>query len=89
MLKGVNGESYNVGNNQMQSISSIVKLFLNISKLKVKVMFKKSKDANYTKDNPQSRCPDIFKIGKTLNWKPKTSVKEGIRKTLTYYKILN
>lgn len=89
MLKGVNGESYNVGNNQMQSISSIVKLFLNISKLKVKVMFKKSKDVNYTKDNPQSRCPDIFKIGKTLNWKPKTSVKEGIRKTLTYYKILN
>ena len=88
MLNGKNGHAYNGGNNEMLSISTISKLFLKISRVPVKILLKKSNDKNYTKDNPQSRCPDLNKINKVKNWKPIISTKQGIKRTLLYYNIL-
>ncbi len=37
-------------------------------------------------DDPRVRQPDITKARKILNWNPKISLREGIRKTVPYFK---
>ena len=90
MFSGENGQSYNVGNDEMFSIRKITQMFIKFSKKKVLIKFKKSSDKNYTKDNPQKRCPDLKKIKKLKgNWKVRRNTEEGITRTLKYYKIIN
>lgn len=36
-------------------------------------------------DDPQRRCPNISQAQKHLNWQPKISLKEGLKKTLQYF----
>ena len=38
------------------------------------------------KDEMSKIYPNISKTKKTLNWKPKTSFKIGLKKTIQYYK---
>jgi len=37
-------------------------------------------------DDPTQRCPDISKARSVLNWEPKESLDDGIRKTVDYFK---
>lgn len=37
-------------------------------------------------DDPKTRCPDISKAKKLLNWQPKVSVDDGLRKTIGWFK---
>lgn len=42
------------------------------------------------KDDPTRRCPDITRAKERLGWQPKTSLEDGLRKTITYFnEILN
>ena len=88
MLNGKNGEAYNVGNDDMISIKDITKKFIKISGTKTKLFFKVNKDKNYTVDNPQNRCPNLKKIKKLNRWKTKVNTKQGILRTLRFYKII-
>lgn len=36
-------------------------------------------------DDPQRRKPDISRAKKYLNWEPKVSLNEGLRKTIEYF----
>lgn len=36
-------------------------------------------------DDPQRRKPDISRAKKYLNWEPKVSLEEGLKKTITYF----
>lgn len=36
--------------------------------------------------DPNRRCPDITIAKEFLNWRPKTSLKEGLIKTINYFK---
>ena len=38
------------------------------------------------KDDPKVRCPDIFLARKLLDWEPTTSLRQGIRKTVPYFR---
>lgn len=38
------------------------------------------------RDDPRRRKPDISRAKKELNWEPKTSLKEGLSKTIAYFK---
>ena len=38
------------------------------------------------KDETKILYPNITKVKKTFNWKPKTSLKFGLQKTIRYYK---
>ena len=88
MFDGKNGESYNVGNDEMISIKDLAKKFIKISNTKTKLIFKLSKDKNYTIDNPQNRCPNLNKLKRINNWKVKTKIDKGILRTLNYYNLL-
>jgi nucleoside-diphosphate-sugar epimerase len=35
--------------------------------------------------DPKRRQPDITRAKAILNWRPKTTLKEGINKTITYF----
>ncbi len=37
-------------------------------------------------DDPKRRCPDISLAKKELNWEPKISLEEGLKKTIEYFK---
>lgn len=87
LINGKNGEAYNIGNNEMISISDVTKSFIKNSKYRVELEFKVSKDRNYTVDNPQNRCPNLNKAKKVKNWKPIIKTQKGILRTLQYYKL--
>lgn len=36
-------------------------------------------------DDPQRRKPDISRAKKYLNWEPKVSLAEGLKKTIAYF----
>ena len=40
------------------------------------------------KDDPVRRCPDIQKAKKYLTWEPKISLKEGLEKTIDYFRCI-
>jgi len=40
-------------------------------------------------DDPKQRSPDITLAKKVLNWKPKVSLRDGLKKTIEYFKGLN
>ncbi|KKL86404.1 hypothetical protein LCGC14_1945050, partial [marine sediment metagenome] len=37
-------------------------------------------------DDPGRRKPDITKAKKSLNWEPRTTLANGLKKTITYFK---
>jgi dTDP-glucose 4,6-dehydratase/UDP-glucuronate decarboxylase len=82
MLKGVPGEAYNVGNDHEVSIRQVADLVSSISG--TPVTFKVSSDPHYLTDNPQRRCPELTKSRTHLGYAPRTSLEEGIRRTLEW-----
>lgn len=88
LLKGENGEAYNVGNPMGESsIKGLAYTLIDLfpeKKLKV-IETQKSTDNNYLKSNISRNCPDITKI-KNLGWAPYYSVPEGFRRTIQSYK---
>jgi len=84
---GKNGEAYNIGTTDEISINELSRKIIKISKKKLSIKYIKNVDNDYTKDNPQRRCPNISKIKNIKNWKPKIKLDIGIKKTLNYYKI--
>lgn len=88
LLKGKNGESYNVGNpNEEYSILELANVLSCVNPnltLKVEQLVQ----ANYKERSNVSRIsPSINKISQ-LGWAPVTSAKEGFSKTITYYQSL-
>ena len=39
-------------------------------------------------DDPRQRCPDIGLAQKLLNWQPRVQLREGLQKTVEYFKQL-
>tara|TARA_B110000027_G_C16095945_1_gene290797 strand:+ start:388 stop:1530 length:1143 start_codon:yes stop_codon:yes gene_type:complete len=84
------GNIYNIGSNHPEiSTIKLAKLVAKISKKILgytgKVIFKKSDDINYLKDNPQRRCPDMTKAKKELKFSSKIKLEKGLSKLLLYY----
>ena len=73
----------NIGNPAEIRILSLAKMILNISKSKSKIIFKP-----LPFDDPVKRIPGIETAKQRLNWKPKISLKEGLIRTIDYYKNL-
>jgi nucleoside-diphosphate-sugar epimerase len=77
------GEVVNIGNPEEHTISWLAQ--------KVKEHVKSNSEITYTpidEDDPTKRKPDISKAKQILNWNPKTSLDEGLDKTISYFKQL-
>tara|TARA_Y100000768_G_scaffold388763_1_gene386908 strand:+ start:8132 stop:9061 length:930 start_codon:yes stop_codon:yes gene_type:complete len=71
----------NIGNPQEYSINELAKIVLNLIPSKSNITFKKIPE-----NDPKIRRPDINLANKILNWNPKVDLKNGLIKTIKYYK---
>ena len=73
----------NLGNNHEINILDLAEKIIKIIGSKSKISFKK-----LPLDDPKKRKPDISKAWKNLKWKPKTSLQNGLEKTIEYFENL-
>jgi dTDP-glucose 4,6-dehydratase len=71
----------NLGNPDEFTIMQLVKLVLKLTGSKSKIIFKK-----LPQDDPQKRRPDISRAKEILNWQPKVSLNEGLRRTISWFR---
>ena len=82
---------FNIGNDNPEiKVFEFANIFQSIgSKLynyKGEIIFKKSNDSDYLKDNPNRRCPNISKAKKKLGYFPYVSVEIGVERYLKFLK---
>ena len=85
ILKMMNSHNFkgpvNLGNNNEFSILELAKTVKEITGSKSKIIYK-----NLPVDDPLQRCPDLKLAKQKLKWEPSVQLKEGLIKTLKYYK---
>lgn len=74
-------EPVNIGNPQEVTILEFAKEIINLTGSKSEIIFEE-----LPKDDPKVRQPDISRAKEVLDWQPKYDRKEGLRKTLDYFK---
>lgn len=71
----------NLGNTTEFSIIELADLVLKMTGSKSRIVF-----YPLPQDDPVQRKPDIGLAGKLLNWQPQTSLQEGLKRTIEYFK---
>jgi len=75
------GQVINLGNPEEISILDLAKLVLEITNSNSPIQMLKGRE-----EDPKRRCPDIRKAKELLGWEPKTSLKDGLKKTVEWLK---
>ncbi len=84
---GKSGEAYNIGNNKPEvSVKDIYEILKKIHNKKIKANFI-DHPKSYPEDEPQRRCPNIYKSKKDLNYITKVSLEKGLERFLEWAKI--
>ena len=78
----MNGNIFNVGSGRQKIVKNVINSIIKKTS-GGKPKFGKIK---LRKDEPLKLYPDISKIKKYLNWKPKISFDKGLDKTIKYYR---
>ena len=76
----------NVGNDEEISVNGVTELIQKTIEKPISIRMVKSDDPNYTKDNPQRRCPDLSLIEESVNYTPKINFEEGLKRVYKWYK---
>jgi dTDP-glucose 4,6-dehydratase len=76
-------EPVNIGNPEEIPLLDIAKEIIDLTKSKSEIVFEE-----LPVDDPKVRQPDITKAKKKLGWEPKVSRREGLQKTIQYFKEL-
>lgn len=71
----------NIGNPEEVSLLEFAKEVIELTGSKSEIVFKP-----LPKDDPKKRCPDISKAKRLLDWEPRVKRREGLRRTLDYFK---
>jgi len=71
----------NLGNPTEFSIARLAELVLEITQSKSEVVYKPLPE-----DDPVQRCPDISLAKERLKWEPVVSLREGLEKTIEYFR---
>jgi nucleoside-diphosphate-sugar epimerase len=71
----------NLGSQFEFTVLDLAKKVILLAESKSKIMFEP-----LPQDDPKQRRPDIRKARKLLGWKPKVSLKEGLKKTIIYFR---
>lgn len=87
LLKGKNGEAYNVGDeNGKISIRDLAKMLVQMfpeRKLRVEIN-EAAKTEGYVKSESMQQLPDTTRL-RSLGWKPRFSLQEGFRRTINSF----
>ena len=71
----------NIGNPGEYTIKQLAETIIELTNSKSKLVYK-----DLPKDDPTRRKPDISLAKEKLNWEPKIDLKEGLLKTIEYFK---
>ncbi len=71
----------NLGNPEEISINKLAQIILEILNVNLQIDYK-----SLPEDDPLQRQPDIKLANKILKWSPKVDLKEGLNKTISYFK---
>lgn len=74
-------EPVNIGNPQEVTILEFAKEVIELTGSKSKIVHEELPD-----DDPKVRQPDITKAKRVLDWEPRVDRKDGLKKTLAYFK---
>lgn len=74
-------KSVNIGNPEEITVKQMAEEIILLTKSNSEIIFK-----DLPIDDPRVRQPDITKAKTVLNWEPKVHRKEGLNKTLEYFK---
>lgn len=83
----VKGEAFNVGNPSMEiSLNELAEIIQGLFDDEVEVKHVQPPHAVYGSSDPKRRCPDISKIQTVIDYRPRYGLKEGIKRTIDWYK---
>jgi UDP-glucuronate decarboxylase len=83
--EGLKGEVINIGNPNEITILELAQLIKKLTDSKSELEFHLPRP-----DDPRRRCPDISKAKSLLDWEPKTTLEEGLKHTIKWFKqVLN
>jgi len=90
LVKGGNGEPYNIGTEKPEiSMAELAnRLTTTAGELfgyRGRVVHRPAPEAVYLVDNPNRRCPNIDKARSQLGYNPGISIEEGLRRSLIWY----
>ncbi len=81
--KGIDGEVFNICSSEERSIREVAELILDIMASKNRLLF----GAKAYRENEVWRLFGSYeKARRLLNWSPKTNIKDGLRKTINWYR---
>ncbi len=74
-------EPVNLGNPNEFTVLELARLVIKLTGIKPKIIFKP-----LPQDDPKKRKPDITKAKKLLKWLPKVELREGLEKTIEWFR---
>ena len=75
------GEVINLGNDKEFTILELANVILELTNSHSKIVYKQ-----LPIDDPVRRCPNLKKAKEILNWEPTTTLREGLKKTIAWFK---
>jgi len=78
------GEVFNIGNPCEISILGLAEKIKDLTHSTSKIVFRPLPE-----DDPKRRSPSILKARKRLNWQPKISLEDGLKRTIKWFKTAN
>lgn len=86
LFSNAEGESFNVGNPEQEiSVTELAKLLVNTMSYKVDIVHIDPPHAVYASVDPKRRCPDISKLQSVVDFKPKYTLEEGLKRTIQWF----
>jgi len=74
----------NIGNPNEFTVKELAEMVIELTSSKSKIIY-----LPLPGDDPKQRRPDITRAKKYLNWEPRTQLREGLIKTIDYFKSLD
>ena len=81
MMNSTHTGPINLGNPDEFTMLELANIIISLTNSKSKIVFKP-----LPQDDPKQRQPDISKAKKYLNWQPNIKLKDGLIKTIEYFK---
>lgn len=81
LAKNTKGEVINLGNPDERTIKEIAAMIKSLTSSQSSII-----NEPRPEEDPDRRMPDINKAKKLIQWEPKISVEEGIKKTIEYFR---
>lgn len=87
LFSDAHGEAFNIGNPAQEiSVEELAKELVAAMPYPVEIVHIDPPHAVYAQSDPKRRCPDISKVQRVTGFKPKYDLKEGLARTVAWFR---